>query len=94
VPGIRCLLVHYGPTGVDAAVGDHDCLCWSVANHSSYVPIQQFAYRDPCGIQMGAPNRAAYCQDSSDLRPEESPNDPRVSALSHFQPVPRCVFAF
>lgn len=40
------------------------------------------------------PNRAARCQDSAGLRPVESPSYPRVSALSHFQSVPGCVFAF
>jgi len=46
------------------------------------------------GSEWGPPNRAVCCQDPSSLRRKGSPNYPRASALSHFQLVPRRVFAF
>ncbi len=52
--GCRCARVHRRPAGAGTTVDDHDCLFQSVAIHSSYGPILQRAYREPCGLQMGA----------------------------------------
>ena len=49
------MLVHCRPAEASTTVGDHDCLFVSVADHSCYEPSQQSAYRQPCGLLMGAP---------------------------------------
>ena len=50
LPGNGCPLVHRHRAETCMPVDNHDCLFGSVAIHSSYIPSQQLAYREPCEL--------------------------------------------